>query len=175
MTSVQRSVTVNNGRHGVHVAGSSDISLEALTAVSDGAHASFKGCGIYVGARDSTRSKRVMAFFARIHDAYHAGVCIGTADDVSVYDADISSKMQTPCYSIDEKNARQFNIVRGRCGKDGSTRCPGLERDGACCPASCGYCGGVGCSMRKPRGACCVDVIHKNYGKCKETSPPCVI
>eukprot|EP00171_Calliarthron_tuberculosum_P004702 IDg4702t1 len=175
--SMQRCDTVNNGRHGVHIAGGNKIFIDAHASLGDGAHASFGGCGLAFLDKKGTRTSDVLAIFTRVHDAYRAGVCIGPSNDVEVSDAVITNtrRPDAPCYVVDEGNANRFSIVRGHCGTRPTRECKGLKRLGMCCPIECGYCGGVGCSRRMPGGACCVDVIRRGNIKCADSDPPCKI
>jgi hypothetical protein len=52
----------------------------------------------------------------------------------------------------------------------------GIANDNTCCAASCGSCGGSGCSTR-PGGseACCVGTIEAAGVSCTESGPPCVM
>lgn len=52
----------------------------------------------------------------------------------------------------------------------------GIRSGAACCPASCGACGGSGCSKR-PGGAeaCCADRIVASRVSCSGASAPCVV
>jgi hypothetical protein len=54
--------------------------------------------------------------------------------------------------------------------------CPGIQQGTACCPLSCGICGGAGCSQL-PGGAqnCCTGAIKEANKSCTSHSPPCVI
>jgi hypothetical protein len=56
------------------------------------------------------------------------------------------------------------------CGK-------GIEHDGgACCAASCGTCGGHGCSARNgATDSCCVGTIQASNRSCLEYGPPCLL
>lgn len=52
----------------------------------------------------------------------------------------------------------------------------GLSRNGACCEASCGECGGSGC-RRRPGGSssCCSNAILGSGRSCRNNPPPCVL
>ncbi|KAK3270187.1 hypothetical protein CYMTET_21402 [Cymbomonas tetramitiformis] len=52
----------------------------------------------------------------------------------------------------------------------------GLARGSACCAASCGACGGAGCSLR-PGGAsaCCADTVLASKRSCYTNQAPCTI
>jgi hypothetical protein len=52
----------------------------------------------------------------------------------------------------------------------------GILRNGACCEASCGECGGVGCSQR-PGGtdSCCTGAINASNVFCTGATPPCIV
>ncbi|MBM4354462.1 MAG: hypothetical protein FJ109_11835 [Deltaproteobacteria bacterium] len=54
--------------------------------------------------------------------------------------------------------------------------CPGIAAGGACCPASCGVCGGKGCGAL-PGGAsnCCSSTILESGKKCSSKPPPCIL
>lgn len=52
----------------------------------------------------------------------------------------------------------------------------GLIKDAACCAASCGSCGGSGCSKREGGAeACCSSTIMDSGRSCDQFPPPCVI
>lgn len=61
--------------------------------------------------------------------------------------------------------------------RSGDPRCTlGVSREGNCCKASCGVCGGTGCSGR-PGGysACCMGAIQEANRSCGNHVAPCVM
>ncbi|MEM9071885.1 MAG: hypothetical protein AAGE52_25470 [Myxococcota bacterium] len=61
-------------------------------------------------------------------------------------------------------------------GFDAALSCSGIADGDACCPASCGSCGGFGCAER-PGGAtnCCFFEVLFSGRSCAEFEPPCVL
>jgi hypothetical protein len=52
----------------------------------------------------------------------------------------------------------------------------GIARGNVCCAASCGTCGGTGCSSRPGgTGACCTGAVWQSAPSCTYSGPPCVL
>jgi len=88
------------------------------------------------------------------------GCCIG-----HILSANISCSTWGPGYADAGCVAPDPNCTRGI-----------LSDSGACCPASCGTCGGNGCSSR-PGGAaaCCTGHIINENISCADQSAPCMV
>lgn len=51
----------------------------------------------------------------------------------------------------------------------------GIRSGNVCCPASCGTCGGTGCSKRPGGASCCTGEVLKLNRMCAAKAPPCVL
>lgn len=61
-------------------------------------------------------------------------------------------------------------------GQPDPTCSRGIKTGGACCPLTCGICGGAGCTSRPGGGdACCRGIIAEADRGCDFVAPPCLI
>jgi len=92
-------------------------------------------------------------------------------------------KQAPPCILQDQKGA---SCKTGATDKPGAPGTMCVARTGSsplpgnpkfwCCAASCGTCGGVGCSKRKGGSdKCCIQKIRAAAKSCAGSSPPCAI
>lgn len=201
--SILGTMTLNNGRHGVHIAGSENILLEGNTFVSGGAKESYNGCGVMITDREELWSNGIIAKYTRIHNFYRAGFCLGKSRWLGLIDSTITNtrREKAQCYEMD--GAEDVTIIRGSCwtlnaedkndtsGDEGEAtgitnaivaeKSPEpsgclmneIQKGGVCCPGICGTCGGDGCSARAPYKACCVNEIRKAGNLCANGPAPC--
>jgi len=99
-TSVIGTITLNNGRHGVYVAGSENILLDSNTFTADGAKESYKGCGVMITDRKELWSDGIIAKYNRIHNFYRAGFCLESARWIGLIDSTITNfrREKAQCY-----------------------------------------------------------------------------
>lgn len=178
--SVHRSTTLNNGRHGIQIAGSRKVFLMGSYSISDGSMPHMDGCGAMIRDREGMYTDGVLVKYQRVHNSYRAGLCVWKSKNVQVTDAIITNmrRINATCYDIDQENTRNFTSIGGFCDADmpiKNAMCPGIAKSGVCCPAKCGKCGGIGCSQWGPHGTCCVTKIREFGDKCADSPPPCIL
>ncbi len=64
--------------------------------------------------------------------------------------------------------------VENSTGEPDPTCLKGVSNKRTCCPASCGKCGGHGCSKRPGGRMCCQKHVRATGRMCKNTSAPCM-
>ncbi len=164
------------------------ISCKGATLTSKLTGNQFKGnakCGINVETTRGMKPKHLQVLKNEIVDSGYAGVCVSSAEDVTVKDSIIRNAKSSSAYCYDIDNAASVNLEHTTCDaksnnvnapRGGDAKCAtGIAFKDSCCPKKCGTCGDVGCGRRLKNHVCCVTSIRAMKKSCNTNMPPCLI
>lgn len=165
-----------NALDGIIILGSTKSVRAETFNLSDNAR-----CAVTMNAVGSKRPSDIILNHGCMERSGSAGMCATKAIKAVLENVSITSNSGS-CYAFsgvqdhllaesvvcDAPKVYSGDLARSKCTN-------GIVTGEACCPLTCGSCGGAECSKRAPFSACCVKSIRSIAPKCSCAVPPCIL